>query len=756
MPAPADEGHVTIFARPTAPSRRGAPSLVAVCTAAARRLILAACLFALPAAFMLSATSAQAVVAKVGPIAVGLQPRVQEHYQFRGLALEENPFTNYLVGAEPAEYANPSGNPVLHSSNTWAIYWDGAKNNFYHGDWMSLIDGYFAGAAQSSGSLASIFSVDAQYTDKSNQPASYKQSFRGSAEDTSSYPASECTDPAPLPTEELESKRVPPTTCLTSEQVAKHLEGYIKEHNLPTGLGNIYYLFTPPGVTVCLDGGGATGHCSDYAGTDESYANSFCSYHADINPSGLSTGSSSTIVYGVIPWTAGTFKDPDFPSAQTAGWECQDGSYNPASKPSEQIEKERVLSAKEEEEYKAKNAKEKAEENEAHILEGPHEQEPNQQTCPTSDGGCDYGLADLIINQVSLEQQNIVTDPLLNGWKDPDGYENTDECRFQFSPILGGSASANSETDAGSLYNQTLGGTDYYLNSAFNFAGELLNYPGVPCLMGTSLDPKFTAPSPVNTDEVVAFNGTESDIALNAGIAYSPSGTPEANYATYTWNFGDGTPTVTGYAPGSPPCEAPWLTPCAGSVFHSYEYGGAYEVTLTVRDVAGDTTDVSHIINVSGPPRPGASGNAGNTGGAGGPGAGAGAHGGLLAPIAAELIVPQSLRTALRKGLVVSYSVNEQVAGHFEVLLSRALARKLHISGPLATGLAKSSPPQIVIAKAILVTTKGGHSALHIQFSKQTAARLAHVHKIPLMVRLVVRNAGASTTTVLTSATLTA
>jgi len=61
-----------------------------------------------------------------------------------------------------------------------------------------------------------------------------------------------------------------------------------------------------------------------------------------------------------------------------------------------------------------------------------------------------------------------------------------------------------------------------------------------------------------------------------------------------------------------------------------------------------------------------------------------------------------------------------------------------------------------VIAKAILVTTKGGHSALHIQFSKQTAARLAHVHKIPLMVRLVVRNAGASTTTVLTSATLTA
>ncbi len=745
---------MTIFARLTA-SRRGAPSLVAVCSAAARRLILAVCLLALPVAFMLSAPAAQAVITKVGPISVGLQPRVQEHYQFRGLALEENPFTNYLVGAEPAEYANAAGNPVLHSTNTWAIYWDGAKNNFYHGDWMSLIDGYLQGAAQSSGSLGSIFSVDAQYTDKSNVPASYKQIFRGGAEDTSSYPSSECTDPAPLAKVVLESKRVPPTTCLTSEQVAKHLEGYIKEHNLPTGLGNVYYLLTPPGVTVCLDGGGATGHCSDYAGTAESYENSFCSYHADINPSGLSTGSSSTIVYGVIPWSAGSFKDPDFPEVdQTAGWQCQDGSYDPASKPSEQIEKEKTLSKKEKEEYEAKNEKEKAEANEARLLEGPHEQEPNQQPCPTSDGGCDYGLADLIINQVSLEQQNIVTDPLLNGWQDPHGYENTDECRFQFAPTLGGSAAANPETDAGSLYDQTLGGTDYYLNTAFNLAGKLLNYPGVPCLVGTSLDPKFTAPSSVNTGEVVSFNGMESDISLNAGIAYSPSGAPEANYATYTWNFGDGSPTVTGYAPGSPPCESPWLSPCAGSVFHSYEYGGAYEVTLTVRDVAGNTTDVSHTVIVSGPPRPGTTGNTGNTSGAGGPGAGA--HGGLLAPIAAALIVRQSLRTALRKGLVVSYSVNEQVAGRFEVLLSRTLARKLHISGALATGLPKSSPPQLVIAKAILVTTKGGHSALHIQFSKQTAARLAHVHKIPLMVRLVVRNAAASTTSVLTAATLTA
>jgi hypothetical protein len=56
------------------------------------------------------------------------------------------------------------------------------------------------------------------------------------------------------------------------------------------------------------------------------------------------------------------------------------------------------------------------------------------------------------------------------------------------------------------------------------------------------------------------------------------------------------------------------------------------------------------------------------------------------------------------------------------------------------------------------VTTKGGHSVVHIKFSKKVAARLAHAHKAPLMLRLVVRNAASSNpqvTSVLSSITLT-
>jgi hypothetical protein len=712
------------------------------------RLLGLALAASIAAVFLVLAPSASAIVTNVGSTPVGLQPRVGN---------------GYILGQLPATYANPEGHPVLHESDTWAIYWD--PTDHYHDDWQNLINTYFQSAAAASGSLESVFSVDTQYTDKSNAPASYKQTFRGAYTDTYAYPTSDCEDPDPLEPDdrigpEVSGKHT--SVCLTSAEVATEVERFIKAENLPKGLGNVFYLLTPPGVTVCLDGGGAAGHCSDWEETTESYENSFCSYHADINPGGLPTGEASTILYAVIPWSAGSFADPHI-YPQTAGWECQDGGYNPASTPNaEEYEKKKVKDKKETEAFEEKNEIEKKEQELAEKLEGPHEQEPNQQPCPTSDGGCDVGLADLIVNQISLEQQNIVTNPLLNAWQDVAHDENTDECRFFFAPVLGGSATANPETFAGTLYNQTLGEHNYYLNDAFNFAGELLPYPGVRCLTGTNLDPKFTSPSPVNSGEVVGFDGMQSDITLDAGVKFPATGSPEPNYATYTWNFGDGTPLVSGYAPGAPPCETPWLSPCAASIFHSYQYGGTYEVTLTVRDVGGNTAKVTHLVTVDGPLAPG-SGSSGSSSGSGtqsggGSSSSSSPAGVVGAPLAAATIDPQSLRSALRKGLVVSYSVNEQVAGHFEVLLSRTLARRLGISGAPAVGLPAGSPAEIVIAKAILVTTKGGHSVLHIQFSKRTAARLGRLHKVSLMLRLIVRNASAgspSTTTVLSSFTLT-
>jgi hypothetical protein len=189
-------------------------------------------------------------------------------------------------------------------------------------------------------------------------------------------------------------------------------------------------------------------------------------------------------------------------------------------------------------------------------------------------------------------------------------------------------------------------------------------------------------------------------------------------------------------------------------------------VTLTVKDVGGNTASVTHEVTVVGPAPPSGSGaggagsSSGTSSGSSGTTTGSGAPGSVTLfanPVAAAAIVPQKLKRALHKGLVVTYSVNEQVAGRFEVLLSSALAHRLHISGTPATGLPAGSPAEMVIAKAILVTTKGGRSAVHIKFSKSTDARLAHVKKVPLMLRLIVRNASSTdpaTTTVVSAITL--
>ena len=700
--------------------------------ASSRRSTFAAAFLVALAALLALATGAGAQVVPDGSTTVGLSPRV-----------------GAPVVTEPKTYANPEGNPVLHREGTYAIYWD--PTDHFHNDWQDLIDNYLANVGAASGALNTIFSVDAQYTDKTNVPASFNDVFHGAYTDTTPYPTSECTDPDPFEKEDLIGSGET-QVCLTSAQIASQLESFLSSHGLPRGMTSVYYLMTPPGVAVCLDKGGPKGRCSDYTGTKESYDNSFCSYHAAINPGGLATGDANTILYGVVPWTAGGYGDFHLLSAdRRPGWECQDGGYDPTKK--EELEKAKEKNKEEIKKFEEMDAEEKAKAEALVTAEGPHAQEPNQQKCPTEDGSCDYGLADLIINQLSLVQQDIVTDPLLNAWQDKDHSENTDECRFFFAPAEGSSAAAE-ESLAGSVSNQSIGGS-YYLNDAFNLAGLRLPFPGVGCLEGISLEPRFTAPNTVNAGETVGFDGMQSDITLDAGIHYPGAGAPAANYATYTWNFGDGT-SVKGYAPGAPVCEANWLSPCAASAFHAYTYGGTYTVTLTVDDVAGDQATVSHQVTVVGPPPPAPAPAPATT-----PAAATGSTPGGTAtptpdPVAAEAVLSHSLKTALHRGLTVRYTVNEQVAGRFEVLISASLARTLHLGGAPATGLPAGTSPQVLIARDVLVTTKAGGSTIQIKFSKSVAARLRRAHNLPLLLRMFVRDAAKSpaTTTVLSAVTL--
>jgi len=708
--------------------------------APSRRSTIAVLLAVLGCALLWLAAPAGAIVTEVSGTSVGLQPR-------NGETVEEGA----LSEEEPARFANENGHAVLHGTNVYAIYWD--PGDTYRHEWSTRIDRFLQDLGAESGSLTTIFSALGQYRDRSNQPAAYHTVFKGAYSDTAKYPTAGCTDPNPLAKGAV--------SCLTDAQLREQLQSFIAGHGLAKGMGTVYYLMTPPGVTVCVDA--AASHCSDFTITEKeeeegernsaSYKQSFCSYHGAINPDKAEAGDGSTILYAAIPWTAGYAGMSGFVPAKASdvpASDCQDGGFSPLEhKETLEVPKERTKS--EEEAFAKMNKKEKAEEEKRIRLEGPHIEEPSQEG--RSEFG-DYaaGLADLLINQIAIEQANTVTDPLLNAWQDTTHHEVTDECRNVFAATIGtsggaigGSLAANLETEAGTLSNEELVSDKYYINNVFSLSGGV-------CVAGAAMVPRFTAPNPVNVNEVVGFDGMESTVGLLTGEAFAASGPPSTTYATYSWNFGDGTPEVKGYAPGAPLCETPWLSPCAGSIFHTYAYGGKYSVKLTITDVAGNVAGVTHEVLVNGPSAP-APASASSSSGAN---PGDQTHT-IVNPVAAAAVLSRSLKQTLQKGLAVRYNVNEQVAGNFEVLISSALAKRLGLTGPLVSGLPAGTPPQVMIAHAVLVTTKAGGSTIRIKFSPHVADRLRHAHRVPLLVRMFVRNAAPkspATTTVLSAVTL--
>jgi PKD domain len=585
------------------------------------------------------------------------------------------------VKAEPLQY---HGGPVLHSSDAYTIYWDPTRS--YRGDWKELINGYFHNVGAASGSLGNVFALNAQYHDSAG-PAANQSTFRGSYTDEDPYPSSgNCTESAEI-------------TCLTDAQIRTELQHVIASGALPGATGPpVYYLLTPPGVVVCTDGGGS-GNCSN---STASPPNGICGYHSAINPS-----SANPTVYAVQPWVAGdaglfveSLSPLETSGPTPADLACQ-GS-------------------------------------------GTTLQEPNQLSGLNPWGNYAEGLADVIINDLSVEQNNIVVDPLLNGWyQTATGDEQADMCQRDFGPAPT-TSSPDHETHAGSLSNEEINEHNYYLQWAFD-STWLTSGRGYSCWQGVSFRPHYTAPNPVNSGDVIGFDGTESLLTLEARTAGLPANEPYIA-PVYSWNFGDGT-TLSGTGDAS--------------VFHTYRYGGSYIATLTVTDSGGYGGSYSDTITVVGPPPPGTGGTTAGSGSSSpstttGTGAsGSGAAKSPVKPTATQAVASRSLASVLRNGLVIHYSVNEQVAGRFEVLLASSIAKKLGVRGAAATGLAKGTPAQTVIAKAILVTTKGGRSTYKIKFSKATAARLRKVSKVSLMIRLVVHNAKSpATTTVLNTVNL--
>jgi hypothetical protein len=386
------------------------------------------------------------------------------------------------------------GGPVIHASDTYVIYWDPLE--LYNSRWMQLIDGYFRNVGEANGSRENVFALNDQYgeTGYATGPtasaaakeahAADQTTFRGAYTDTDSYPSSgDCAETAAI-------------ACLTDQEIKTELQKVIASGALPGATGTVpgakstpvYYLLTPPGVTVCTSASSVS-TCSD-SGTLEREAAEIdegeithsseagiCGYHSTINPHG-----SSPIVYAVQPWIAGDaglFVESESPLT-TSGVTAD------------------VLACQDDESL----------------------EEPNQVDELNPFAAYGSGLADVIVGDLAYEQSDIVVDPLFNGWyqnaptEEHGSPEQSDMCKFTFE---GASAQpTESSTHAGAASDESFGEGSYYIHWGFNSSGYLTGKDTVGCWQGVDLAPHITASNPVKTGDVVGLDANESGITLAA------------------------------------------------------------------------------------------------------------------------------------------------------------------------------------------------------------------------------------------------
>jgi hypothetical protein len=281
-----------------------------------------------------------------------------------------------------------------------------------------------------------------------------------------------------------------------------------------------------------------------------------------------------------------------------------------------------------------------------------------------------------LVSPLSQSHIAAIVNPNLNGWFANSGLEINDN--FGCQPLGLG------------LDGVTVGGTAYNLQREFNNAGLMETDPNaLACTPNVNLDPKFVLPSSVNTNDTVEFDGS---------ITVSSMIVPKSGYG---WSFGDGTANAVGH-----------------SVSHRYQYGGAYNVTLTVVDRGGNTRSLSQQLVVSGPQKPS------------GTGIPSGSTGGLKASLQ---LLPQNLRGILRRGLAVMVRSNQAADGIASISIPVSAARHAHIGG---------RGPSVMVARGTVSGLVAGVATLHLHIDPRVAHKLSKLRHVTLTVRLVVLGAG--------------
>lgn len=417
----------------------------------------------------LDAVPAGAVVAKIGGHGFGLTPVKGLHLGAIPGARNTAPGARTKASAAPRRFDEPPGGggpllyhggPVMHSTETHVIYWD--PNSEFSTSAKEVISQFFTSVAHDSGLASNVFGIAGQYTDTTGN-AAYSSKFASEEVDADSYPTTgTCTSPSGS----FADPGPPYTKCLYDEQLQQELSSYIKNHSLPKGSNQLYFLLLPHKVVTCFK--------EKVEGEEACSNNVFCAYHSYINP-----GTASEIIYADIPFS---LLDSEFAKG------CQaDGPLD------------------------------------------PNVQLPNgdRGTSDTETRFADVALK--YISHEWMEAITDPLVGVETAWTDgtKEELEIGDKCnsypyrtveegkpgfdKNAFTPTLGGSALA------GTLFNQSIDAHDYYLQSEWDNAAKA-------CLM-RPLEIKSAAftfsPTPRLPGSPVSFSGSASDPYGSLEIAWT-------------------------------------------------------------------------------------------------------------------------------------------------------------------------------------------------------------------------------------------
>ena len=124
----------------------------------------------------------------------------------------------------------------------------------------SSINQFFTDVATASGATDNVYSVPTQYYQQTPAtPITYATTFGGSYVDGNSYPAFGCNDGQD-------------TFCVTDSQIQTELKKAIAANHWPTASTDLFFIFTPANVGVCLSAGSA-------GDSNPCTTNVFCAYH---------------------------------------------------------------------------------------------------------------------------------------------------------------------------------------------------------------------------------------------------------------------------------------------------------------------------------------------------------------------------------------------------------------------------------------------------------------------------------------------